>query len=139
MSLIKSSDYSLWKPLKSRKKPTTNSPISKNSNPPSPWEQNDEEKATLFARHLSEVFTPHDNTPDPAIENKLANLNKPQEKLTAFTTTELNEVIKRLHPHKAPSPDNITALIIQELPPPGLKILLYILNATIDWNTGKRP
>jgi hypothetical protein len=44
---------------------------------------------------------------------------------------ELNKVIKRLHPHKAPGPDNITAQIIQELPTPGLKILLSVLNAML--------
>jgi hypothetical protein len=78
-----------------------------------------------------ELFTPHDNAPDPEIENKLANLNKPQEKLTAFTLMEIKQVIKRLHPHKAPGPDNIRAQMIQELPPPGFRVLLYILNATL--------
>jgi hypothetical protein len=91
VSQLKSSDNSLWKQLKSRKKPTTtNPPIRKSSNPPSPWAQNDEEKPALFARHLSEIFSPNDNTPDPEVETKLANINKLQEKLTTFTITELN-------------------------------------------------
>jgi len=114
------------------KKPTMpNAPIRVNSNPLGPWANSDEEKAELFARHLSEVFTPHDNSFDPEVENKLTNLNKPQEKLSAFTILELNQVIKRLHPHKAPGPDNITAQMLQELPIPGLKVLLYILNAIL--------
>jgi hypothetical protein len=132
VSNLKSSDHSLWNPLKSRKKPTMpNPPIRKTSNPPSPWAKSDEEKGAIFARHLSEVFTPHDNTLDPEIENKPATFNKPQEKLTEFTIMELNQVIKRLHPHKAPGPVNITAQMIQELSSPGLKILLYILNAIL--------
>jgi hypothetical protein len=102
VSNLKSSDHTLWKPLKSRKKPTVPNPsIRKTSNPPSPWAKSDEEKAAIFARYLSEVFTPHDTTLDPEVENKLATFNKPQEKLTASTIMELNRVIKRLHPHKA--------------------------------------
>jgi hypothetical protein len=68
VSNLKSSDHSIWKPLKSRKKPITpDPPIRKNSNPPSPWAKNGEEKAALFARHLSEVLTPYNNTLDPEI------------------------------------------------------------------------
>ena len=131
VSTLKCSDHSIWKPLKSRKKPTMpNPPIRKNSNLPGPWAKSDEEKAELFARHLSEVFTPHDNTFDPDVENKLTNLNKHQ-KLPAFTIMEINQVIKRLFPHKAPGPDNTTAQMLQELPTPGLKVLLYILNAIL--------
>jgi len=95
VSTLKCSDHSIWKPLKSRKKPTMpNPPIRINSNPPGPWAKSDEEKAELFARHLSEVFTPHDNTFDPDVENKLTNLTKRQEKLSAFTIMEINRVIK---------------------------------------------
>jgi hypothetical protein len=78
------------------------------------------------------------STLDPEVENKLATFNKLQEKLTAFTIMELNRFINRLHPHKAPGTDNITAQMIQALPTPGLKILLYILNATLRleyWST----
>ena len=89
------------------------------------------EKAEIFAKHLTEVFTPHKNTCELDVENKLANLNKRQEKLTAFTIKEINYVIKQLHPRKAPGPDNITVQMIRELSTPGLKILLYILNATL--------
>ena len=42
-----------------------------------------------------------------------------------------NYLFKRLHPQKAPGLDNITAKMIQELPPSGLTVLLYILNATL--------
>jgi hypothetical protein len=80
---------------------------------------------------LSDVFTQHDNSLHPEGENKLATFNKSQEKVTAFTIIELNRFIKRFHSHKAPGPDNITARMIQELPTPGLKILLYIMNATL--------
>ena len=88
-------------------------------------------RAALFARDLTEVFTPHDTTLDPDLEHTLAHINTPREMLSPFTMMEMNHVIKRLHPHKAPGLDNITAKMIQELPIPGLKILLYILNAVL--------
>jgi hypothetical protein len=44
---------------------------------------------------------------------------------------EINQVNKRLHPHKAPGPDNITAQMKQELPNPGFKILQYNLNGIL--------
>jgi hypothetical protein len=45
-----------------RKKPQTSlPPIRKNSIPQGPWAKSDKEKVELFATHLSEVFTPHDN------------------------------------------------------------------------------
>ena len=91
------------------------------------WRGKSRNVCQTFNRHLN----PHDNKSDLDVENNLANLNKQQEKLTAFTIKEINHVIKRLHLCKAPGPDNITAQMIRELPTPGLKILLHILNATL--------
>ena len=88
-------------------------------------------KADLIARHLTEVFTPHDDSPDRDVETQILHLNTAREKLPAFKMKELLPVVKRLHPHKAPGLDNITAKMIQELPPSGLTVLLYILNATL--------
>ena len=86
-----------------------------NSSPPGPWAKSDEEKIGLFACHLSEVFTPHNTIPNPEIESKLSLHTACSEKISAFNITELNQVIKRLHPRKAPEPDLITARMIQEL------------------------
>ena len=132
VSQLNPSDHSFWNSIKKRTKPTPHKPpIRNNSTPPSPWAKTDEEKADLFARHLTEVFTPHDDTPDRDVETQILHLNTAREKLPAFTMKELLPVVKRLHPHKAPGLDNITAKMIQELPPSGLTILLYILNATL--------
>jgi len=54
-----------------------------------------------------------------------------RKKLPAFTIKELLAVVKRLRPHKAPGLDNITAKMIQELPPSGHTVLLHILNDTL--------
>jgi hypothetical protein len=77
VSSLSNSDHSIWKPIKSRRKPCFQAPpIRKNSTPPEPWAKSDDEKAKLFASHLAEVYTPHSNTPDPEVESKLANHTK---------------------------------------------------------------
>jgi hypothetical protein len=43
----------------------------------------------------------------------------------------LKGVIKHFHPWKAPGLDQITPLMIQELPPEGLKAILYLLNTIL--------
>ena len=96
-----------------------------------PWAKSDEEKVGLFASHLSEVFTTHNTIPGPEIESKLTLHTACSEKISAFNITELKQVIKRLHPRKAPGPDLITARMVQELPSYGLRTLLHILNATV--------
>ena len=65
-------DNSIWKPIKSRNKPTTSTPpLRKNTNPPGPWAKNDQEKAELFAEHLTEVFTPLNNNRDLNVDQIL--------------------------------------------------------------------
>ena len=99
-----------------------------NSTPPGPWAKSDSEKVELFANHLAEVFTPHDNTMDPEVKRELATHTQHSEKLQTFTLSELKQVIKQLHPLKAPGSDLITALMIKEMPPGGLQTLLHIFN-----------
>jgi len=86
-------------------------------------------KIELFANHLAEVFTHYDNTLDPEVERELASQNQHSENLHAFTFCELKQVIKCLHPIKESDSDLITAQMLQEMPPEGLQILLYIFNA----------
>jgi hypothetical protein len=68
----------------------------------------------LFANHLTEVLSPYDNTLDQEVESKFAVNPMGTEKLSAFTTKELLNVITKLHPHKAPGLDRITALMVQK-------------------------
>jgi len=130
MASLKREDQTIWRPIKSRKKPRTPlPPIRTNTRPPGPWAKGDTEKANLFANHLAEVYKPHDDTPDPEILRKLAIHAQQTEKPRAITIGELKGVIKRLHPSKAPGPDLVTTLMIQELPPEDLKAILHLLNA----------
>jgi hypothetical protein len=132
VSNLKSSDHSLWNAIKTRTKPTQPKPPIRNiSTPSSQWAKTNEEKADLFAHHLTEVFTPHDDTPDHDVESQLLHLNTTHEKLPVFKMKELKSAVKRLNPHKAPGLDNRTAKMIQKLPPSGLTTLLHILNATL--------
>jgi hypothetical protein len=60
----KKTDNSIWKPIQNRRKPASTSlPIRKYSTPPGPWAKSDKKKADLFAEHLSEVLSPHNNDP----------------------------------------------------------------------------
>jgi len=127
---LKREDRTIWRPIKSRKKRRTPLlPIRTNTRPPGPWTKSDTEGATLFANHLAEVYKPHDDTPDPEILRKLAIHAQHTEKSRAFTIGELKGVIKRLHPRKTPGPDLVTTLMLQKLPPEGLKAILHPLNA----------
>jgi hypothetical protein len=137
---LKREDQTIWKPIKSRKKPRTPLPtISTNTRPTGPWAKSDTEKANLFANHVAEVYKPHDDTPDPEILRKLAIHDQQTEKPRAFTIGELKGVIKRLQPRKAPGPDLVTTLMIQELPPEGLKAILHLLNAIIRLERWPKP
>jgi hypothetical protein len=63
VSSLSNSDHSLWKPIKSRRKPCLQTPpIRKNSTPPGPWAKIDDDKGKLFASHLTKVYIP---TPKP--------------------------------------------------------------------------
>jgi hypothetical protein len=75
------------------------------------------------------MFTPHDNTLDPEVERELETHTQHSENLQTFTLSELKQAIKHLSPLKAPGSDLITAHMIREMPPEGLKNLLYTFNA----------
>jgi hypothetical protein len=122
VSSLSNSDRSLWKPIKSRRKPCQQAPpIRKNTTPPGPWAKSDDKKVKLFANYLAEVYTLHSNTPDPGVENMLANHTKCLVKTRPLKASDLHRVINKLSPTKAPDPDKSTAQMIQELPPSGQK------------------
>ena len=75
------------------------------------------------------MFTPHDNLPNPEVEREMAAHTQPTEKIQVFTLQELTLVIKKLHPHRAPGSDLITAQMLQEMPHEEYQTLLHIFNA----------
>ena len=68
-------DYSIWRPIRSNKKPNTPNPhIRKNCTSPGISAISDKEKAYLFASYLGDVFSPHDRGTAPDIERNWTNL-----------------------------------------------------------------
>ena len=117
---------------KNKRKPkTTSPPIGKYSTPPGPWAKSDKKKAELFAEHLSEVFSSHNNEQDQEVEQDLATPIQSQERLKVFTLKEIKDEIKMLNQEKAPGFDVITARMPKELPKEGLVTLLYIFSAIL--------
>jgi hypothetical protein len=84
-----------------------------------PWARSDEEKATVFAKHLAKTFTPNDNDTDEERERDLdlTPANVPPIKPT--TPKEIQQEINRLNPKKAPGTDKITPMMIKKLPQKG--------------------
>ena len=120
---------------KNKRKPkTTSPPIGKYSTPPGPWAKSDKKKAELFAEHLSEVFSSHNNEQDQEVEQDLATPIQSQEGLKAFNLKEIKDEIKMLTPppqKRQQILDFITARMLKELPKEGLVTLLYIFSAIL--------
>jgi len=132
VSNLKREDNTIWKPIKNKKKPKISQPpIRKYSTPPGPWARSDKKKAELFAEHLSEVFSPHNNDQDQEVEQDLATPIQSQERLKAFTLKEIKNEIKKINHKKAPDIGLISAKMLKELPQEGLLNLMYILNSII--------
>jgi len=103
VSSLKREDSSIWRPIKNRRKPTESQPpIRKNTIPPGPWAKSDKEKADLFAEHLSEVFTPHNNHQNQKVEQELEIPIQQQDRLKPLTLKEIKNEIKKLNHKKAP-------------------------------------
>jgi hypothetical protein len=68
-------------------------------------------------------------------------LNAPtqRQRLKPFTLKEIQDEINTLKPKKAPGHDNITAIILKQLPWKGQIKLLYIFNAILRLNYWPRP
>jgi hypothetical protein len=133
-------DYSIWKPIKSRRKPITSiPPLRLNKHHPGPWAKSDIEKADLFAEYLSEVFTPHNIVSDVDIEQHLDLPIPDCDYIRHITPKELRYEISILSIKKTPGADLITPTLIKELPKKGFVKLLYILNAIIRIGYWPKP
>ena len=131
VSSLRRDDNTIWNPIKYKKTHGISTSNTQNSTPPGPWAKNDKEKAKLFAEHLSEVFSPHNNDPNPEVEQDLATPIHQHERLKPFTLNQIKNEIAKLNHKKAPGIDHITVIMLKELPQEGLLNLMYILNAII--------
>ena len=65
----------------------------------------------LFAEHLSEVFSPHNNDKDQEVEQDLATPIQTQERLKALTVKEIKDEIKMLNQKKR---QQVSTLLLPE-------------------------
>lgn len=130
LSSNKSTDYSLWKVTKSVKRyPKINHPIRK---PDNSWTKNNSEKATTFANHLCNVFTPNTNEVVPEnIQKFLEETHQLDLPIKKFTKAEVVKVISTLKTNKAPGYDLITPTVLKELPKKAINLLTFIYNACL--------
>jgi len=101
-------NYSLWKATKRLKRPQIQfSPIRKQDGR---WARSDEEKAEVFAEHLSKVFESHPRKITIHEEKKLLTNTSAQMAVPVmpFTVNEVRAAIRVLNPKKAPGYDLIT-------------------------------
>lgn len=128
-----STDYSLWKAVRSIKHITISLPPIRT--PQDTWARTNKEKALIFAHHLSTVFHPH--PPNISFEdeiNLLCPLDIPYQlepPPKPFKQSEILTIINTLKPKTSPGFDLITAKILQNLPPNCIKNLTQIINASI--------
>jgi hypothetical protein len=125
-------DNSIWKPIKNKRKPMTAvPPIRQYSTPPGPWARSNQEKAELFAKHLTQTYSPHSDESDDDIEQELSLPEVVEEQLRPLKLHEMKYEIKMLNPKKAPGLDLITAKMLKELPEKTIRALLYLFNAIL--------
>lgn len=134
LSPSQASDYTLWKATKKLNKPQDrNPPILRTDKS---WARSDQEKADVFADHLSNVFTPFEQLVTAESEEFIHQfLNNPIEEEQFSTRFKVKEVKKliltNINPKKAPGYDLITGKILKELPYQGFRLLAIIFNAII--------
>jgi hypothetical protein len=96
-------DYSIWKPIKNKRKTNLASPPIRATTPTAgPWARSDKEKSELFAQHFANMFTPHNDAKDHEIERNLTAPMKSHQTLMYTSPKEIKEVIKSLGLKKHP-------------------------------------
>lgn len=126
-------DHSIWKATKKFKRPITHiPPIRKEDDS---WAKTDKEKASIFAKHLAEVFstpTPQgNNNNDDTITRYLVSPCPMTLPINSYSPSEVKQEITRCSNYKAPGFDLITGRILKELPRKALVMLTTIYNSML--------
>lgn len=99
-----------------------------------------EEKTELFSSMLEEQFSPNpieDHEFNEFIENEFEKQKEEvvQDEIQPATLEEVNEIIKNLSTKKAPGKDQISNLLIKNLPEKSIKVITNIINAILKYHT----
>ncbi len=91
------------------------------------WARTDLEKATTLATHPASTFQTHD------IQSSLRPNSQPAEgeKMEHISPMEVEGILDKLNPRKAPRMDSITASMLKELPQKAVCRLVQIFNAIL--------
>lgn len=99
------------------------------------WARNDKEKATVFAKHLTNIFKPFPPTRSQSDETKITNfLDAPFQMdvpIKKFKIRDIESLINQLSLKKAPGFDLITSKMLKEMPIKGKKFITIIFNAIL--------
>lgn len=134
LSATNRDDYSLWKITKKLKRPQRSiPPIRSNGNN---WAKSNLEKAELFAKHLSSVFTPNSEPKLQCSDDEITEfLDVPLQMSLPIQCFSPNEVKKgietELHPKKCPGYDLITAKVLLELPRKAIVFITTLFNCVL--------
>ena len=132
LTATNSTNYSLWKSVKSNPEPTQRMPPLKDSK--GSWAKTNPEKVQVFADHFSKVFEPfpsQDVTHDNEIEEFLQSAGQLDVPIPNFTYQDVKRAIAKLNIKKSPGYDLITGKVVKELPASGVRVLTHIYNATL--------
>lgn len=126
-------DYSLWKATKYLKRQSLLSPPIRNGDS---WASNSQEKADVIADHLEKTFQPNKcKSPEfqQILENSIKDINYlPDMQIENFSEQEISDEIKyKTKVKKAPGFDQISGIILKNLPSSAIRMLKKIFNAVI--------
>ncbi|KAL1448307.1 hypothetical protein WDU94_003690 [Cyamophila willieti] len=125
----KNTDYSLWKATKSLKRPILQAPPLQRSD--GSWIRDNSAKATAFANHLADIFTPNEITEDNQTQIFDIPYSNTDYTIPCTTVREVQRTIKsEINPKKAPGYDLITGLVLKELPRIAVVKITQIINAS---------
>lgn len=123
-------DHSIWKAAKKFKRPVI--AVSPIRNPVGSWARSNEDKANVFAEHLTQVFTPTSSVIDETeIQTYLDAACQLSPPVKAFASSEVLSEIKLSNSHKAPGYDLIVGEILKHLPKKAIVLLTTIYNSIL--------
>jgi len=128
VSTLNRYDNSIWKPIKTTRKPVSaNPPLLINSPTQNMLAKSGKEKADTFAKNLADVFKPHEEESDDELPEYPQLPTQPVAPIKPITSKELKTSIRFRQTRKAPGMDLITPTMLKELPHKGILLLTYLM------------